>query len=86
VHRHPRRGTQTLQAEFAAGNRVIAVATREMPGASSTSTADEHDLAFRGILVFLDPPKPTAKAALARLARRPALPSFSCLQRRYRRA
>ncbi len=57
-----------LQAEFAAGNRVIAAATREMPGASSISTADEHDLIFRGILVFLDPPKPTAKAALARLA------------------
>jgi len=39
-----------------------------LPGASSISTADEHDLAFRGILVFLDPPKPSAKAALARLA------------------
>jgi P-type Mg2+ transporter len=57
-----------LEAEFAAGNRVIAVATRQVPGASSITAADEHDLTFRGILVFLDPPKPTAKAALARLA------------------
>ena len=47
---------------------MIATATREMPGASSITTSDEHDLTFRGILVFLDPPKPTAKAALARLA------------------
>ena len=31
--------------------------------------ADEHDLTFRGILVFLDPPKPDARAALQRLAR-----------------
>jgi P-type Mg2+ transporter len=57
-----------LDAEFAAGNRVIAAATREMPGVSSITAADEHDLTFRGILVFLDPPKPTAKAALQRLA------------------
>jgi len=64
----PAAARTALEAEFAAGNRVIAVATREMPGASSIGTADEHDLAFRGILVFLDPPKPTAKAALARLA------------------
>ena len=57
-----------LEAEFAAGNRVIATATREMPGRSSITTADEHDLDFRGMLVFLDPPKPSAKAALQRLA------------------
>jgi len=59
---------QALKAEFAAGNRVIAVATREAPGQSSMTPADEHGLTFRGILVFLDPPKPTARAALARLA------------------
>ena len=39
-----------------------------LPGLSSITAADEHDLTFRGILVFLDPPKPTAKAALQRLA------------------
>ena len=47
---------------------MIAVATRETPGQSSITTADEHGLAFRGILVFLDPPKPDASAALERLA------------------
>jgi Mg2+-importing ATPase len=65
----PAAARAALEAEFAAGNRVIAVATREMPGASSITTADEHDLTFRGILVFLDPPKPDARQALERLAR-----------------
>ena len=58
-----------LDAEFAAGNRVIAVATREAAGRSSVTPADEHGLTFGGLLVFLDPPKPTARAALQRLAR-----------------
>jgi Mg2+-importing ATPase len=40
-----------------------------MPGVSSLTAADEHDLTFRGILVFLDPPKPKAREALQRLAR-----------------
>ena len=53
-----------LEAEFAAGNRVIAVATKDAPGRSSITVADEHDLCFRGILVFLDPPKADAAAAL----------------------
>ena len=56
-----------LDAEFAAGNRVIGVATRQAPGQSSITAADEHDLAFRGFLVFLDPPKPDARGALQRL-------------------
>ena len=57
-----------LEAEFAAGNRVIAVATRDTPGQVTLSAADEHGLAFRGILVFLDPPKQDARRALQRLA------------------
>jgi Mg2+-importing ATPase len=48
-----------LEAEFAAGNRVVAVATREAEGRSSITPADEHGLTFRGMLVFLDPPKPS---------------------------
>jgi P-type Mg2+ transporter len=64
----PAAARTALAAEFAAGNRVIAVATKEAAGQSSPTPADEHGLAFRGILVFLDPPKPTARAALARLA------------------
>ncbi len=59
---------KALEAEFAAGHRVVAVATKEAAGQSSLTPADEHGLALRGILVFLDPPKPTARAALARLA------------------
>ncbi len=65
----PAAARAALEAEFAAGNRVIAVATRQAPGVSSITAADEHDLSFRGILVFLDPPKTTARAALQRLAR-----------------
>jgi Mg2+-importing ATPase len=57
-----------LDAEFAAGNRVVAVATRDAPDQSRISPADEHGLTFRGFLVFLDPPKPSARAALSRLA------------------
>jgi len=65
----PGTAREGLEAEFAAGNRVIAVATRAAaPGQSSITSADERDLRFRGILVFLDPPKPDARAALRRLA------------------
>ncbi|MFF1519880.1 magnesium-translocating P-type ATPase [Streptomyces sp. NPDC058305] len=58
-----------LAAEFAAGNRVIAVATR--PGAAGSRRirpSDEKGLRLSGLLVFLDPPKPDAAAALRRLA------------------
>ena len=65
----PAAARTALEAEFAAGNRVVAVATRETPSQSSITPADEHGLTFRGILVFLDPPKPDARAALERLAR-----------------
>jgi Mg2+-importing ATPase len=64
----PGAARDALDAEFAAGNRVVAVATRQAPGQSAISPADEHDLTFCGILVFLDPPKPTAGTALKRLA------------------
>jgi len=56
-----------LEAEFAAGNRVVAVANRAAPGQSAITGADEHDLQLRGWLVFLDPPKATARRALDRL-------------------
>ncbi|GAA1976588.1 magnesium-translocating P-type ATPase [Terrabacter lapilli] len=57
-----------LDAEFAAGNRVVAVATRPVVEARAPVPADEHDLRLRGLLVFLDPPKPDAATALGRLA------------------
>jgi Mg2+-importing ATPase len=64
----PAAARTALESEFAAGNRVIAVASRDMPGVSSITPADEHNLTLRGTLVFLDPPKPDARAALQRLA------------------
>jgi P-type Mg2+ transporter len=59
---------KALDGEFTSGSRVIAVATRQMPDRSSITPADERHLTFRGLLVFLDPPKPTARAVLQRLA------------------
>jgi P-type Mg2+ transporter len=56
-----------LDAEFAAGNRVVAVATRDAAGMTSVRAADERALQLAGLLVFLDAPKPDAAAALRRL-------------------
>ncbi|GAA2166726.1 Mg2+-importing ATPase [Humibacillus xanthopallidus] len=58
---------RALDAEFHAGNRVVAVATREIDRDGPPVPSDEHDLQLRGLLVFLDPPKPDAAAALGRL-------------------
>jgi Mg2+-importing ATPase len=63
----PESARATLQSEFAAGNRVIAVAARPAADAEALTPADERDLRFRGLLVFLDPPKASAAAALGRL-------------------
>ncbi|HEU5421295.1 MAG TPA: HAD-IC family P-type ATPase, partial [Streptosporangiaceae bacterium] len=38
-----------LDAEFAAGNRVVAVAARPAPGQPAISAADEHGLELRGL-------------------------------------
>jgi Mg2+-importing ATPase len=64
----PARARQALEAEFAAGNRVVAVATRPADGLAALSPGDEHDLRLAGLLVFLDAPKPGADRALKRLA------------------
>jgi Mg2+-importing ATPase len=58
-----------LDAEFAAGNRVVAVATRAAPGLMAPTAADERGMALVGYLVFLDAPKADAAAALRRLAK-----------------
>src|SRR5581483_10146357 len=57
-----------LDGEFAAGNRVVAVAARPAPELARVTAGDEHELNLVGLLVFLDPPKPDAAAALRRLA------------------
>lgn len=57
-----------LRTEFAAGNRVVAVGVRDAVASGRLEAADEHGLRLAGFLVFLDPPKPGADAALHRLA------------------
>ncbi|GGI19965.1 magnesium-translocating P-type ATPase [Bradyrhizobium guangdongense] len=52
-----------------AGLRAVAVASRPWNGAlRNVETEDETDLVFEGFCAFADPPKPTAAAAIARLA------------------
>jgi len=64
----PSAAREALAAEFAAGNRVVAVAARTAATDHQPVPADERDLRLLGLLVFRDPPKPDAAAALRRLA------------------
>ena len=59
---------EALDAEFAAGNRVVAVATRTTKDPRPPTVQDERDMHLVGLLVFLDPPKLDAQEALRRLA------------------
>jgi Mg2+-importing ATPase len=63
----PAAAQSVLDAQFADGSRVVAVATRDARGRTTLSPEDEVDLELAGFLTFLDPPKPDAAAALARL-------------------
>jgi Mg2+-importing ATPase len=60
-----------LKEEFdrlsADGFRVLALAYRDMEPKPAYSKDDERDLILRGYLAFLDPPKDSARAALASL-------------------
>jgi len=51
------------------GFRVLAVATKELPGKHICAKDDERELVLRGYVAFLDPPKDTAGRALAALHR-----------------
>jgi Mg2+-importing ATPase len=64
----PDQARRVLDAEFSAGNRVVAVASREASELTTLGVDDEHDLTLAGFLVFLDQPKPSAAASIARLA------------------
>ncbi len=64
----PAKAHEALTAEFAAGNRVVAVATRAMADERAPTVADERELQLAGLLVFLDPPKHDAAESLHRLA------------------
>ena len=51
------------------GLRTVAIASRTWRGSlREVETDDETDLVFEGFCAFADPPKPTAAAAIARLA------------------
>ena len=53
------------------GFRVVAVAYKEMlPSQTAYSVRDEADLTLLGYVAFLDPPKETAREAIAALARK----------------
>ncbi|MET1003556.1 MAG: magnesium-translocating P-type ATPase [Acidimicrobiia bacterium] len=56
-----------LDRQFAAGHRVVAVATRGAGPLLAITPADEHDLHLAGFLIFLDQPKASAAASVARL-------------------
>jgi Mg2+-importing ATPase len=58
-----------LDAQFAAGARVVGVATRQAPGLEKIGVDDERDLELEGFLVFTDPIKADAAESLARLDR-----------------
>jgi P-type Mg2+ transporter len=50
------------------GFRVIAIASRELPAHQAVcSIADERDLTLLGYIAFLDPPKESAREAIAQL-------------------
>ena len=58
----------TLDQEFDAGARVIAVAARALAGHTTIQPFDERQFSLIGLLVFLDRPKSDARASLERLA------------------
>jgi P-type Mg2+ transporter len=64
----PAAARDALAAEFAAGNRVVAVATRPAQDARQLTAAEERGMRLAGLLVFLDPPKQDAAESLQRLA------------------
>jgi Mg2+-importing ATPase len=63
----PQQAQAVLDAQFAAGSRVVAVATRDGTGKTALSENDEQGLQLAGFLTFVDPPKADAADALARL-------------------
>jgi Mg2+-importing ATPase len=63
--------TADLQEEFdelsADGFRVLALAYRDLEAKPAYSKEDENDMILRGYVAFLDPPKDTARSAIAAL-------------------
>ena len=61
---------QRVHALAQDGLRTVAIASRPWPAPARAvvETSDERELVFEGLCAFADPPKPTAAAAIARLA------------------
>ncbi len=60
---------QRVHALARDGLRTVAIASRPWSGPTrEVETSDETELVFEGLCAFADPPKPTAAAAIARLA------------------
>lgn len=64
----PAGAAAVAQRELDRGARLIAVASKPMPGATALVPADESGLGLRGFLVFDDPARPEARASLQRLS------------------
>ncbi|MGE5693978.1 MAG: magnesium-translocating P-type ATPase [Candidatus Sericytochromatia bacterium] len=64
----PADAQRTLQALFADGRRVVAVASKAAPGISTLTADDESGLTLGGFLVFADEPKASVRESLAHLA------------------
>ena len=65
----PSKAQETLDALFADGARVVAVASRDALGLTSPTPDEEHGLHLEGFLTFIDRPKIDAGAAIAELTR-----------------
>ncbi|WP_353228304.1 magnesium-translocating P-type ATPase [Novosphingobium sp.] len=57
-----------VAARAAEGLRMLAIAWKAADGLTRIDGADDHALILAGYCVFIDPPKPSARAALTRLA------------------
>ena len=66
-HQLPAGAQAVLDGQFAAGSRVVAIATRTADGQTELAAEDERNLDLIGFVTFLDPPKEDAADALGRL-------------------
>ena len=64
----PQATQDTLDALFAAGRRVVAVAAKPATELTAITADDESDLMLLGFVVFADEPKAAARTSLAQLA------------------
>ncbi len=66
-HEATRRDSAVLDALFADGARVVAIATRDGRGLNALAVRDEHDLELAGFLSFVDRPKADAGQSIVKL-------------------